>query len=150
MPASVPSSPVVGFTISMISMLAFCGQYTCWGTADKWTELVRSLAGRLFSAVRTDLWSDSITVGTPPPPVRSPVFYAFARKSRQIFEFKVLRSESIPLLERAKASRRGRPFSLLLYCSKLEGWMSHEEQKYMRRVLRGLETNRDLEGVDRQ
>jgi hypothetical protein len=32
----------------------------------------------------------------------------------------------------------------------LEGWMSHEEQKYMRRVLRGLETNRDLEGVDRQ
>jgi hypothetical protein len=53
--------------------------------------------------------------------VRSPVFYAFARKSRQIFEFKVLRSESIPLLERAKASRCGRPFSLLLYCSKLEG-----------------------------
>jgi hypothetical protein len=28
------------------------------------------------------------------------------------------------------------------------GWMSHKERKYMRRVLRGLETNRDLEGVD--
>jgi hypothetical protein len=26
--------------------------------------------------------------------------------------------------------------------------MSHEERKYMRRVLRGLETNRDSEGVD--
>jgi hypothetical protein len=26
--------------------------------------------------------------------------------------------------------------------------MSHKERKYMRRVLRGLETNRDLVGVD--